>query len=85
MTLHIRLYRAISYLALAFMLASTACTGLFNPQPSISEVTLTTGFVSDYRPADTTVTFYIDSPQVCCSARVSGVVPATTVKAVGSQ
>ncbi len=81
MTLHIRLYRAISYFALASMLASTACTGLFNPQPSISEITLTTGFVSDYRPADTTVTFYIDSPQVCCSARVSGAVTATTVKA----
>ncbi|MCX5997678.1 MAG: hypothetical protein NTV42_08775 [Chloroflexi bacterium] len=81
MTLHIRLYRAIAYFALASMLASTACAGLFNPQPSISEVTLTTGFVSDYRPADTTVTFYVDSPRVCCSARVSGAVPSTTVKA----
>jgi len=81
MTLHIRLYPAISSLALASLLASTACAGLFNPQPSISEVTLTTGFVSDYRPADNTVTFYIDSPQVCCSARVSGAVPGTTVKA----
>ncbi len=81
MTLHIRLYRAISSLALASLLASTACSGLFNPQPSISEVTLTTGFVSDYRPADSTATFYIDSPQVCCSARVSGAVPGTKVKA----
>ena len=81
MKLHIGLYRIISYIALASVLASTACAGLFNPQPSISEVTLTTGFVSDYRPVDNTVTFYIDSPQVCCSARISGAVPATVVKA----
>ena len=81
MKLHIRLYRAFSSLALACLLASTACSGLFNPQPSISEVTLTTGFVSDHRPADTPLTFYSDSPQVCCSARVSGAVPGTTVKA----
>ena len=81
MKLHIRLYGTISSFALASLLASTACSGLFNPQPSISEVTLTTGFVSDYRPADTTVTFYIDNPQICCSARVSGAVPGTKVKA----
>jgi hypothetical protein len=81
MNLHIRLYRAISYFALASLLASTACAGLFNPQPSISEVTLTTGFVSDNRTADTAAVFYIDSPQVFCSARVSGVVPGTAVKA----
>ena len=81
MTLHIRLYQAISFLALASLLASTACSGLFNPQPVISEVTLTTGFVSDYHPADSTSTFYIDSPQVCCSARVSGAVHGTKVKA----
>jgi hypothetical protein len=81
MNLHIRLYSAISYFALASLLASTACAGLFNPQPAISGVTLTTGFVSDYRPADNTTVFYIDSPQVCCSARVSGAVPNTTIKA----
>jgi len=81
MKLHIRLCHLIASLALASLLASTACSGLFNPQPSISNVTLTTGFVSDYRPADTTVTFFIDSPQVCCSAMISGVVPGTKVKA----
>jgi len=81
MMLHIRLYRAISSLALASLLASTACSGLFNPQPSVSEVTLTTGFVSDYRPVDSAALYYIDSPQVCCSARVSGVVPGVKVKA----
>lgn len=81
MTLHIRLYWSISSLALASLLASTACSGLFNPQPVISEITLTSGFVSDYRPADSTSTFYVDSPQVCCSARVSGAVPGTKVKA----
>jgi hypothetical protein len=80
MTLHIRLYRAISYFALAFLLASTACAGLFNPQPSVSEVTLTTELSPDYRPTDTRATFYIDSPQVCCSARISGAVPGTAVK-----
>jgi hypothetical protein len=81
MKLHIRLYRLISCLALASLLASAACSGLFNPQPSVCEVTLTTGLASDYRPADSTATFYIDSPQVCCSARVSGAVPGTEVKA----
>jgi len=81
MTQHIRLYLVISSLALASLLASTACSGLFNPQPSISEVTLTTDFFSDYRPVDSTVTFYIDNPQVGCSARVTGAVPGTKVKA----
>jgi len=81
MKLHIRLYRAISSLALASLLASTACSGLFNPQPSVSEVILTTGLVAGSRPADSTALFYIDSPQVCCSARVSGAVPGTEVEA----
>lgn len=42
---------------------------------------MTTGLLSDYRPADTMVTYYVDSPQVCCSIRVSGAVPGTEVKA----
>lgn len=81
MKLHIRLYRAISCIALSSLLASTACSGLFNPQPSVSEVTFATAFVADNRPADSTPLFYIDSPQVCCSARVTGAVPGTKVKA----
>lgn len=81
MKLHIRLYRAISIFALASLLASIACSGLFNPRPSFSEVTLTSGLLSDYRPADSAAAFYLDSPQVCCSARVLGVVPGTRVKA----
>ncbi len=65
----------------ASLLAFTSCAGLFNWQPSITELGLTTGFGSDYRPLDNTGIFWIDSPQVCCSARVSGAVPDTTIKA----
>ena len=65
--------------ALSMLMAS--CSGLFSPAPSITDLTLTTGFVSDYRPLDNNSVFYVDSPQVCCSARVTGATDNTSVKA----
>ena len=81
MKLYVNSRQLLPYTILSSVLAFTSCAGLFNSQPSIMELTLTTGFVSDYRPIDNTSIFWIDIPQVCCSAWVSGAVPNTVVKA----
>jgi hypothetical protein len=65
----------------ALSLLTASCAGLTSPSPSVNDLTLTTGFVSDYRPLDTTSVFYVDSPQICCSARITGATENTSVKA----
>jgi hypothetical protein len=78
-------YRINPYLAFlpaaVLSMLTASCSGLFSPAPSITDLTLTTGFVSDYRPLDNKSVFYVDSPQVCCSARVTGATDNTSVKA----
>jgi len=78
-------YRILTYhvfLLVAIMsLLTASCSGLLNPAPSIKDLTPTTGFVSDYRPIDSSNVFYLDSPQVCCSARVTGANENTSIKA----
>ena len=73
--------RQMLLLAVAAALLSTSCANMFNFSPSISELTTTTGFVSAYQPADKTNIFYIDSPQVCCSAKVTGARSGTEIEA----
>ena len=63
------------------VLLSASCANMFNAGPSISELTTTTGFISAYQPADRTNIFYIDSPQVCCSAKVNGAHSGTEIEA----
>lgn len=63
-------FRQLLLLAVALVFLSTSCANMFNFSPSISELTTTTGFLSAYQPADKTNIFYIDSPQICCSAKV---------------
>ena len=58
-----------------------SCSGFFSPATSVTDLTPTTGFVSDYRPLDSTSVFYVDSPQVCCSARVTGATDNTSIQA----
>ncbi|MFA5078593.1 MAG: hypothetical protein WC541_03805, partial [Dehalococcoidia bacterium] len=41
--------------------------------PSITDLTLSSGLSSDFRPLDQKSEFYVDSPQVCCSVKVTGV------------
>jgi len=79
------IYRINTYLIflslLAMSLSAASCAGPVSPEPSISDLTLTTGFVSDYHPLDNNSVFFVDSPQVCCSARVTGATGNTSVKA----
>jgi hypothetical protein len=71
----------ILLLSFPLMLLSASCANLFSSGPLISEVTTTTGFTGGYHPADRTNVFYIDSPQICCSAKLSGAHPNTAVLA----
>ena len=66
--------------AAALSLPAASCSSPAGNVPSITDLTLTTGFVSDYRPLDTSSDFYVDSPQVCCSARVTGASENTQVQ-----
>jgi len=68
-----RIYPYPAFMAAAALsLLTVSCAGAAGPTPSIMDLTLTTSFVSDYRPLDSNGDFYVDSPQVCCSARVTG-------------
>jgi hypothetical protein len=65
----------------ALILLVSSCAGAAAPDASIADLTLSTGFISDYRPLDNISEFYVDSPQVCCSAGVTGVSANTVVTA----
>jgi len=65
----------------AIVLLASSCAGISAPSPSLSELTLSTGLSSDYRPLDDRSEFYVDSPQVCCSAKVTGASENTIVTA----
>ena len=67
--------------AAALSVLTASCSGLFSPSPSITDVTLTNGFISDYLPLDNNSVFYVDSPQVSCSARVTGATDNTSIQA----
>ena len=73
-------YHALLPVAILSILTGS-CSGFFSPATSVTDLTPTTGFVSDYRPLDSTSVFYVDSPQVCCSARVTGANENTSAKA----
>lgn len=47
--------------------------------PSITDLCTTSGLTDDFQPVDTANSFYIDSPQVCCSARLNGAHKNTAV------
>jgi len=49
--------------------------------PSVTDLTLSSGLYSDFRPLDQKSEFYIDNPQVCCSVKVAGVSENITVTA----
>jgi len=49
--------------------------------PSVTDLTLSSGLYSDFRPLDQRSEFYIDSPQICCSLKVTGVSETISVKA----
>ncbi len=74
-------FRQLLLSAVILVLLSTSCANTFNASPSISELTTTTGFVSAYQPADKTDIFFIDSPQICCSAKVNGARSGTEIEA----
>jgi hypothetical protein len=77
-----RILTHLAYLSVATMsLLTVSCSSLFSPGPSVKDLTPTTGFVSDYRPLDNSSVFYVDSPKVCCSARVTGATENTSIKA----
>jgi hypothetical protein len=63
---------SLAFLTVVVVLLSTSCSNIFNFGPSISELTTTSGFVSAYQPIDKTNSFYIDSPQICMSAKING-------------
>ncbi|MBN1691856.1 MAG: hypothetical protein JW901_12645 [Dehalococcoidia bacterium] len=70
--MHLISNRVRLFLLTSAALSLTACadTGIWGP--SISDLTTTTGFISAFQPADQTDIFYIDSPQICCSAKLIG-------------
>jgi len=65
----------------ALILLALSCASAADRVPSIVDLTLSTGFVSGYRPLDNRIDFYVDDPQVCCSAGVTGVSENTVVTA----
>ncbi len=67
-------------IAILVLLASS-CAGTSTLSPSISELTLCTRLTPDYLPLDNRNEFYVDSPQVSCSAKVTGVSENTSVRA----
>jgi len=77
-----RILTHLAFLAVAAMTMLTAsCSSFVGSAPSITDLTLTTGFISGYRPVDSSGVFYVDSPQVCCSARVTGATDNTSIVA----
>ena len=73
-------YNLASLIAAALSLLAASCSVPAGNAPSIADLTLTTGFASDYRPLDSSSDFYMDSPEVCCSARVTGACENTRVQ-----
>jgi hypothetical protein len=71
---------SLAFLAVMVVLLSTSCSNIFNFGPSISELTTTTGFISNYQPVDKTNNFYIDSPQICVSAKLNRTNPNTEIQ-----
>lgn len=63
----------------ALVLLGLSCAGTSTPSSSISELTLCTSLAPDYRPLDNRNEFYLDSPQVCCSVKVTSVSENTSV------
>ena len=63
----------------AIVLVTSACIPSAIFGPSLSNLITTTGLEADYRPQDDTDIFYIDSPRICCSAKLSGMHQGTTV------
>ena len=59
----------------------TSCSNLPFFGPHLYDPVIATGLEADYRPKDSTNSFYIDSPQVCCSIRLSGAHADTAVQA----
>ncbi|MDD5495044.1 MAG: hypothetical protein PHG36_10305, partial [Dehalococcoidia bacterium] len=58
--------------------ASCAIPSIFGP--SLSEIYTSTGLQSDHQPKDHVDIFYLDSPGISCSARLTGAQENTTVK-----
>ncbi|MDD5398993.1 MAG: hypothetical protein PHU70_07945, partial [Dehalococcoidia bacterium] len=65
----------------ALVLLLPSCADMSAHSPSISEVRLSSGLSSDFHPLDDRSDFYVDSPQVCCSVKVTGVSENTAVTA----
>lgn len=68
MKLRINIYRLLfAVISMLFPFLSS-CTDWF--AASISDLTVTTGLGADFQPRDKSNSFYIDSTQICCSARL---------------
>jgi hypothetical protein len=73
-------YILVSLVTIASLFV-TSCSNLPFFGPHLHDPVLSTGLEADYRPKDSANSFYIDSPQVCCSLRLSGSDENTTVLA----
>jgi hypothetical protein len=66
MKLRMNIFRLLFIALFIIASLSTSCSNLFGP--SITGLTTSTGLNADLKPQEASAVFYIDSPQVCCSA-----------------
>lgn len=69
------------FLLVAVVILCASCTALFGFSTVLTGLTTSTAFTGGYYAADRTDIFYIDSPQICCSAKLMGAHPGTEIKA----
>jgi hypothetical protein len=81
MNLYLKSGNILISAAISASLFFTSCSNLPFFGPRLNDPVIATGLEADYRPKDSTDFFYIDSPQVCCSIRLSGAHADTAVQA----
>ncbi|MGA2367543.1 MAG: CARDB domain-containing protein [Dehalococcoidia bacterium] len=81
MNLYLKTCHILISAAISASLLFTSCSNLPFFGPHLYDPVITAGFEADYRPKESTNFFYIDSPQVCCSIRLSGAHADTVVQA----
>jgi hypothetical protein len=62
------------------VLVLCSCSVPLNFGPSVSNLTVTDAYNASYQPHDIISTFYVDSPQICCTAQAIGIQRSTEVK-----
>lgn len=68
MKIRMNILRLLPFALTTFIVFSVSCSDLFGP--SISNLTVTGGLDSVSLPLDNSDSFYIDSPQICCSVKL---------------